>query len=105
MIWMEWTMSDAMASRDSTAPLGLPGKLRMSVVPRMAAELRDRMAARSFFEAFAAHFFRETGDHFVGDGLGGFGSDIARTKASAASSENQIHFFFVREAFDGGLNL
>src|SRR5258707_9561388 len=44
MIWIECGRRVATASRDSTAPLGLPGRLRMSVVPRMAAMPGERMA-------------------------------------------------------------
>src|ERR1700752_3764890 len=37
--------------------------------------------AGGFFQALAAHLFRKTGNHFVGDGLGGFGCNVARPKS------------------------
>ncbi len=50
-----------MASSDSTAPFGLPGRLMMMVVARMAATARD-MIARGVFLIFGAHLFGKTRD-------------------------------------------
>src|SRR5258708_28195271 len=44
MIWTQCGISAATASSDSTAPVGLPGRLRISVLPQMAAMPRDKMA-------------------------------------------------------------
>ena len=44
--------------------------------------------AGSVFKALAAHLFGHAGNQFFGDGLGGFGSRIARTEPGAASGED-----------------
>ena len=61
--------------------------------------------AGSFFQSFAAHFFGESRNHFVGDGLCGFRSDIARAEASAPGGKNQIHCFLVSQTLEDRLNL
>jgi len=77
-------------SRDSTAPFGLPGRLRISETFRTTATPRDKMAFGSQLRAFAAHLFGEAGDHFFGDVERGFGRVVTGTEASAAGCENQI---------------
>lgn len=44
----------------------------------------------SLLGTFAAHFFGNAGDEAVGDGLGGFGSVVARADAGAAGSGDQV---------------
>src|SRR5215470_14258889 len=48
MMAMECGRRSARASRDSTAPLGLPGKLRINDLWRTAATARERIARRVF---------------------------------------------------------
>ena len=44
----------------------------------------------SLGSAFAAHFFREAGNHFFGDVQSGFGGVVAGTEAGAAGGEDEI---------------
>jgi len=46
---MAWGSKFATASRDSTAPFGLPGRLMMMLAPRIPATARDMMARGVFF--------------------------------------------------------
>jgi hypothetical protein len=50
---MAWGRSAAIASSESTAPRGLPGRFTMMVLPRIAATARERIARDVFFKPSA----------------------------------------------------
>ena len=78
-----------MASNDSTAPLGLPGTLRMRDRPRTPTTPRDRSASGVLRPADGPHRLGQTGDLVVDDGLGGLWGHVAWRQSGATGRDDE----------------
>ena len=79
------------ACSESTAPLGLPGRLRISVRPRTPQTPRLRAAKRILFRSCGAHLLRDALDELRADSACGLGRDIPVRDSGASGGDNQIH--------------
>ena len=79
-----------MASSDSSAPFGLPGRLTMRVRPRTPTTPRDRSASGRDRAARGAHRLGEARDLVVDDGRRRLRRHVARRQAGPAGRDDQV---------------
>ncbi len=79
------------ASSDCTAPVGLPGRFRISGLPANAAQPAAQNRERGLRQSGGAHFFGNAIDELGADGPRRFRGDIARGNARSSGSDDQLH--------------
>ena len=79
------------ASSDCTAPLGLPGRFRISGLPANAAKPTAQNRERRMLQTRGAHFFGNAIDELGTHRARRFGGDIARGDARSSRSDDQLH--------------
>ena len=96
-----WGTNSTIASRDSTAPLGDPGRLTIRTRPRVPATDRESTG----LAAARAHQFAQAGDFAVDHRPRGFRRDIPWGHAGAAGGEDGGDLAAVRQRGQAGADL
>ena len=84
-----------MASSDSTAPFGEPGRFTISVRPRVPATARDNGARCVCLRPSDAHHFGQAGNLTLDRRASRFRRNITSRHASAAGRQNDLGTFVI----------
>ena len=97
-----WPSAGSRNERFSCTALGLPGRLTISVLARMAAAARVSMARGGVLQAVGNHGRGNAGDHPLGDIAGRFWGAVPGGKAGAAGGQQQVAPAAVAQLPHGG---
>ncbi len=87
----------------SHTAFGLPGRLTISVFPRMTDTARESIARGGDGQRSSPDGLGNAGGQAGGHGHGGLGGHIPGAKAGAAGGQDQIELALVGQARQGGL--